>query len=106
MVAFSIRTIVDASSAVAVAMHASCPTRQPSPKKLPVLQNPDDGFFPLLRDHGELDPARLDIEDSISRVPLRNDNLPLEGHQHGFPLADLSEKVLGVEPQRLFARHQ
>ena len=83
MAAFPMRTMVDVSNAVAVAMHVSCPTRQPSQKKLLMLQNPDDGFLALLRDHGELDPARLDIEDSISRIPLRKvicrseDKLPL-----------------------------
>jgi len=97
MVAFSIRTIMDASSAVAVAMHASCPTRQPSPKKLPVLQNADDGFFALLREHGELDPARLDIIHGIGRIPLRKNQMLLGGLQRRLAVANFGKKGLGIE---------
>jgi hypothetical protein len=54
----------------------------------------------------ELDLAFLDIENSIIHIPLREDNLALEGRQHGFFLADLFQKALGVEPQGLFGHHQ
>ena len=49
MAAFSMRTIVDVPSAVAVALHARCPRRQPSPKKLPYSRTPTTASFPCVR---------------------------------------------------------
>jgi len=48
----------------------------------------------------------MEIENSISLIPLRKNNLPLGEHQYGFPLADFSEKALGVKPRGLSACYQ
>ena len=70
-------------------------------KKPALLQNRDDSLLTILREHGELDEVRPDIEDSISRIPLGKDNLLLGGRQNGSSLADFSEIDLGVEPRRV-----
>jgi hypothetical protein len=70
------------------------------------VPNRDNGFFALLGHDRELDLALLDIENSISLIPLRKNNLPLGERQHGFPLADCSEKALGVKPRGLSACYQ
>ena len=76
------------------------------PKKGTLFQNRNDGFFALLRDHGQLDLARLNIEDSIRRVPLRKDH-PLVGErQTCFPAADFSEERLGMKRRGSFASHR
>ena len=67
------------------------------PKKAPLFQNRDDGFFALLRDHGQLDLARLDIEHGIRRIPLRKDHVFVGGRQTCFASADFAEERLRIE---------
>ena len=62
-----------------------------------MIQNPDDGFFALLRDHGELDPARLDIKYGIGRIALRKNQLLLGGLQRRLAVANFGKKGLGIE---------
>ena len=65
------------------------------PKKATLLQNRDDGFFALLRDHGQLDLARLDIEHGLRRIPLRKENLFFGGVRLVLPLPTLVRNVWG-----------
>jgi len=76
------------------------------PKKGPPFQNRDDGFFALLRDHGQLDLARLNIEHGFRCIPLRKDRVFLGGGQTRFPVADLSEERLRIERRGSFAGHK
>ncbi len=73
-------------------------------KKSSPLQNRDDGFFALLRDHGQLDLARLDIEHGIRRIPLRKENLLLGGRQTRFVVHGFTEECLAIE-RRAFVYH-
>ena len=75
------------------------------PKKGTRFQNRDDGFFALLRDHGQLDLARLYIEHRLRRIPLRKDNLLLRGRQTCFAVSDFGEERLGIELRLLLSRH-
>ena len=76
------------------------------PKKGPLFQNRDDGFFALFRDHGQFDLARLNIEHGIRRIPLRKDRVFLGGGQTRFPVTDFGEERLGIERRRLRACHE
>ena len=78
------RTILESSTAVAVAARMACPARQDCPKNAP-------GFFALLRDHRQFHLACLDIEHRLCGIPLREDRVLLGGEQSGFPLADFAE---------------
>ena len=82
---------------VAVTARTACPARQDSPKKNPTFQHRDDGFFALLRNHGQLDQARLNIEDSIRRIPLRVHGLVLAECRYSLPFAELREEGFRVE---------
>ena len=59
------------------------------PHKGPLFQNRDDGFFALLRHHGQLDLARLDIEHGLGCIPLRKQRVFLREAETGFAFADL-----------------
>jgi hypothetical protein len=48
----------------------------------------------------------MDIEDRMSRISLRKDNLFLGERQRSFSVADFFEKGLGIESWGLLARHQ
>ena len=98
------RTRLESSTAVAVAVRTVCPARQDSPKKAP-FQHRDDGFFALLRDHGQLDLARLNIEHGIRRIPLRKENLLLGGRQSRFAVPQFAEEHLRIERRGSFACH-
>ena len=76
------------------------------PKKSARLQHRDDGFFPLWRDHGQRDLARLDIEDGIRRIPLRKENLLIRGRQRRFAAADLCEERLEIKRGEVFGSHR
>lgn len=41
-------------------------------KKRPLFQNGDNGLLALLRHHGQLDLARVDIEHRLGYLPLEN----------------------------------
>ena len=64
-------------------------------QKRPLAQHGDDGFFALLRHHGQLYLARLEIEHGIRRIPLRKDRVFLGDSQSGLPVSNLGEKCLG-----------
>ncbi len=99
------RMRVESSTVVAVAVRTVCPARQDSPKKAPPFQNRDDSFFALLRDHGQLDLARLDIEHGICRIPLGKDRVFVRRRQTCLASADLAEERLRIEWRRLRACH-
>jgi hypothetical protein len=48
----------------------------------------------------------MDIEDRVSRISLRKDNVFLGERQRSFSLADFFEKGLGIESWSLLARHR
>ena len=73
------------------------------PEKGPLFQNRDDGFFALLRDHGQLDFARLDIEHGIRRIPLGKDRVFVWRRQNGFASAHFAEERVRIEWRRLRA---
>ena len=54
----------------------------------PLLQNRDDGFFTLPGEDRELDPARLNVEHGVRRIPLRKKRLVLFCHKKCFAAAD------------------
>ena len=71
-------------------------------QKAALLQNGDDGFSALLRDHGQLDLATLDIEHGVRRIPLRIEKPASWGRQTRFAAPTLSEECLGIERQGSF----
>ena len=73
------------------------------PKKGPLFQNRNDGFFALLRDHGQLDLTRLDIEHGSRRIPLGKDHPFVGEPQTCFLAADFSEERLGMKRRGSFA---
>ena len=60
----------------------------------------DNGFFALLRHHGQLDLARVDIEHRLGYLPLRKQRLSLQELEARFTFVDLGEKQLGVKKRR------
>jgi hypothetical protein len=66
-------------------------------KELAGLQNADHGFLALLGYDNNLDPTFLNIEDRICHVALGKDDLILAKFKDGLPLANLGEKLLGIE---------
>ncbi len=100
MVALSMRTTLQSSTTVAVAVRVPCPARQDSPKNAPLFPNGDNGFLALLRHHGQLDLARVDIEHRLGYLPLRKQRLSLQELEARFTFADLGEKQLGVTERR------
>ena len=58
------------------------------PGRLDVDDGPG-GLFALLRDHGQLHLARLNIEHGLCRIPLRKDRVFLGGGQTRFPVCRL-----------------
>ena len=73
------------------------PGETPFPKKVFGIQNRDDGFVALLRNHSKLDPAGLDIEHGIGRIPLREGQMLLRGSQRRFAVANSGKKGMGIE---------
>ena len=96
IVGLPIRRMVDTSRAVAVATRTTCPVRQDSPKSS-ALQNRNDGFLAFGGEHGELDPALLNVEDGVRRISLRKDDLLLFGLKNSFPTVDFGEKGREIE---------
>jgi hypothetical protein len=66
-------------------------------KEAALLQNPDDGFFALLREHTELHPARLDIKHGSGRIPLRKNQLSFGGLQRRLAVPNFGKKGQGIE---------
>ena len=66
-------------------------------KKCPLFQNGDNGFFALLRYHGQLDLACLDIEHGLRHIRLRKDRVFLGGYETCFTFAHFAEKQLRVK---------
>ena len=62
-----------------------------------MIENRDHGFLAFLGHGRELDLAFMDIEDRVSRISLRKDNLLLGERERSFSLADFFEKGLGIE---------
>lgn len=69
-------------------------------KKRPLFQNGDNGLLALLRHHGQLDLARVNIEHRLGYLPLRKQRLSLQELEARFTFADLGEKQLGVKERR------
>src|SRR4029450_11458625 len=66
-------------------------------KELAGLQNADHGILALLGHDNNLDPTFLDIEDSICRIALGEDDLVLAKFKDGLPFAHLGEKLLRIK---------
>src|ERR1022692_2326538 len=83
--------------AIADPMRRGCPARPPSPQKSPGFSMGYRSFLAFFRDDGESHLALLDVEDCVSRVPLREDCL-FPGNQHNFPTpTDGGKEPLRVE---------
>ena len=82
---------MESTATVAVAAQTVYPARQDFPNMLHVPES-RQGFFALLGHDREPDLAFLDIEDLISPIPFRIENLPLGGRQHGFSVVDYGKK--------------
>ena len=74
-------------------------------KEIADAQGGEDRFLALLGQDPELDPALLDVEDGIGRVPLGKDDLPPVQLGPGFSGADLGQKQLGIESRFFFDLH-
>ena len=65
------------------------PSETAFPEKAAGVHERDDGFFAPLRNHGQLDPACLDIEHGVRHIPLRKENLLFPAGQQRFASPDL-----------------
>src|SRR3984893_9032340 len=65
----------------------------------------DDGFLALLRNHGDLHLAALDVEDRIRRVSLGKDDLVLAVLPNAAALANHGEKRFRIERRPAFECH-
>src|SRR5678815_2326031 len=81
------------------------PGETPFPETAARLQYHNDGFFPLRRNHSQLDFACLNIEHGIRRIPLREDNLLFRNLQRRIVLADLLEEGLWIKCRHRIDSH-
>jgi hypothetical protein len=58
-------------------------------------KNGDDRLYHLIGNHGELDPALLDVEYGIGRIALREDKLIRAVMGYGSPSPTSARKDLG-----------
>ena len=93
----SIRITEQSVIAVAEDRRSGCPVRQPSPKKSPLIQNPDCGFLPALRHNGESYLSFLYIKNSIRWVALNEDRLLLGKSRDLSTAVDGRKECLGIE---------
>ena len=66
-------------------------------EELAGFQDRNHGFLALLRQHGELDPAFLDVEYRIGDVTLGENALVLVKFEDRFPRSHFGEKRFGIE---------
>ena len=66
-------------------------------KELAGSKNSDHRLFALFRYDNNLDPARLNIKNSVCCISLGEDDLILAKFKDGLPFAHLGEKFLRIE---------
>lgn len=69
----------------------------PFPEELADPQNSDNCLLALLGYDDDLDPAFLNIEYTVCRITLGENDLVLVEFEYGFTLADFGEKLLRIE---------
>ena len=93
----SMRTSVDFSAAVAVAIYTRLPGQTPFTEKAPGSSIATIASLPSDEITVSADLARLDIKHGVRRIPLRKENPFLRAGQRRFALADLCEELLGIK---------
>ena len=91
--------------ALTVAKRRGWPVRQPSPKKIPISMNRNDGLFSSLRYDCDLDLAVLHIKDGIRRISLKEHSLILAIFRYRPSTVHAGEKDFKVEGVLFFGFH-
>jgi hypothetical protein len=74
-------------------------------KKATSLQEGDYGFLATRGDHSELHRSTLDVEDSIRRIPLREDDLFVSVGPNSHSLTELFAENCGTETESTLTCH-
>jgi hypothetical protein len=91
------RRSLQAVIAIADPIRKGCPARIPSPKKSPALTYAKGRLLARLGYYGESNLAFLNVEHSVSGVPLCEDCLPLGKEKDLLSLTDRREEFPQVE---------
>jgi hypothetical protein len=81
------------------------PSQTAFAKKATSLQEGDHSLFATRGDHRELHRPALDVEDSISCIPLRKDDLFVSVIPNSHPSAEFFAENCGTETESTFTRH-
>ena len=100
---FAIRRTAPSVSTAAVASRRDWPFETALAEETAGFQQCDDGLFTTLGDDGQLDPAVVNKEHGIRRVPLCENHFALVALDKGFSRADSRQELCGIE---VFSAHR